>query len=136
MIQYENEKHKEKVQFFQCPICQNVVKDPLECSGCSSLFCKLCIAPWMRENFNCPKKCKGDAHVKFREINRFVMNELQDLRLKCPHQACAEVNVYTEAIKHLGNCSQVMIRCTQGCGLGILGRDMEYHIKKQCRLRD
>lgn len=48
---------KEKANFFVCSICTMVVKGPLECSGCQTLFCSDCIDPWRQNNSHCPKKC-------------------------------------------------------------------------------
>jgi hypothetical protein len=60
------------------------------------------------------------------------MNELADLKFNCVNEHCKESNYYHKAIAHLTSCEQLLLPCTLGCGLGILGADMEYHIKKQC----
>ena len=39
---------------------------------------------------------------------------------------------YGEAIEHVKKCDYLVQPCRLGCGLGILGQDMEYHCKKQC----
>jgi hypothetical protein len=31
---------------FDCIICQCVVNEPKECSGCGSLFCSSCVDSW------------------------------------------------------------------------------------------
>ena len=33
-------------KFFVCDLCNNLVKDPLECNGCKSLFCSDCISTY------------------------------------------------------------------------------------------
>lgn len=36
-------------------------------------------------------------------------------------------------MKHFQECEHQFLPCSQGCGLGILGCDMEYHCMKQCK---
>ncbi len=69
----ENDKNKkERANHFICAICAMIVRDSLECSSCSSLFCTDCINPWRSKNESCPKKCKGSDGVEFNKIHRFV----------------------------------------------------------------
>ena len=129
----DDAKIKEKTNFFVCPVCVNVVIDPKECSGCQSLFCKKCIEPWLeRGNNHCPKKCKGNEEVEFKEVHRFVMNELHELLFKCQNHGCGQQNTYQAAISHFKRCEQLMQPCRLGCGMGVLGKDMDYHCTKQC----
>ena len=95
----DDAKLREKANFFVCPICAQVVRDPLECTGCQSLFCKDCIDPWRRSNEMCPKKCKGNDAVEFKTVHRFVHQELSDLKFKC--KSCENVEAYDGALKHL-----------------------------------
>jgi len=44
------------------------------------------------------------------------------------------VGIYDETLKHMKECPYQFQQCTQGCGLGIIGKDMEYHCMKQCKL--
>lgn len=53
----DDKRIKEQANFFVCSICTMVVKDPLECNGCQTLFCEDCIDPWRQNNSHCPKKC-------------------------------------------------------------------------------
>ena len=115
-----------------CPICALVVRDPVECGNCNSLFCRECIDPWRVNNSSCPKKCKGNDEVTFGGVHRYVSAELSDLKFKCINEHCNESNNYHKAVHHMSNCQQLLLPCTLGCGLGILGADMEYHIKVQC----
>lgn len=109
-----------------------VVKDPLECSGCQTLFCTACIDPWRASNGHCPKKCQGNDDVEFRAVHRYVSQELLSLKFKCFNPGCNQVNEHNKAIEHLKNCDKLFQPCIQGCGLGIVGEDMTYHCVKQC----
>mmetsp|Transcript_11331 Transcript_11331/g.19091 ORF Transcript_11331/g.19091 Transcript_11331/m.19091 type:complete len:106 (+) Transcript_11331:214-531(+) len=49
----------ESKDYFICEICWMVVTQPMECEGCSTLFCKACIDSWLKAKVTCPKMCKG-----------------------------------------------------------------------------
>lgn len=125
-------KKIEKAQFFACAICAMVVKEPTECRSCQSLFCSACIQPWRAKNRSCPKKCKGNEDVEFGAVHRFVAQELNDMAFKCRNEHCKLSHKYSEAIFHLSNCELLLQPCSLGCGLGILGADMEYHTQNDC----
>lgn len=133
-LQEPDKKSRDRADFFVCPICANVVRDPLECSGCQSVFCTRCIEPWREKNEHCPKKCKGNDSVEWREMHRMVKQDLLSLKFKCNNNQCSSVNTYEAALGHLETCNSLMQPCTQGCGLGILGSDMPFHVAKQCSM--
>lgn len=35
---------------FRCPICYFVVKEPVQCRGCQTIFCEDCIDEWVASN--------------------------------------------------------------------------------------
>lgn len=82
MIQQDKEK-RERANFFACVICTMVVKDPVECKNCDTLFCQECLEPWTQSNKHCPKKCKGNEPVEYGPIHRFAKQELESLQFKC-----------------------------------------------------
>jgi hypothetical protein len=41
-----NEQEKELVNNFLCQVCQDVLRDPRECSKCRNVFCSTCIERW------------------------------------------------------------------------------------------
>lgn len=106
-----------------------VVLEPVECSGCQSVFCAECIVPWKEKNDSCPKKCQGNEAIEWRQLHRLVNEDLKNLEFKCENAGCESVNCYQKAIEHKNLCETVMQACPQGCGLGILGKDIEFHIK-------
>lgn len=124
----EDKKLRERANFFVCPICACVVFEPVECGGCSSVFCAECIIPWQQKNNSCPKKCKGNDEVEWRQMHRLVNEDLKSLEFKCENAGCCKVNKYEEAMLHKKTCEAVMQPCPQKCGLGLLGKDMEFHI--------
>lgn len=128
----ENKELKEDMNFFVCSICTMVIKDPQECGSCNSTYCRECITPWHTSNKTCPKKCKGNQEVEIKELNRFVHKTLKNLKFSCPKEVCGTVLKYEEALKHLETCDHQLMPCKQGCGLGVFGKDMEYHCITQC----
>ena len=124
---------RERADFFVCPICAMVVLNPSECSGCQSLFCGDCIAPWREKNNSCPKKCQGNEAVEFRQVHRLVQQDLNDLKFKCFNEGCCDISAYKPAMEHKITCGgNGLVECPQGCGLGIKQEDIEFHIKNQC----
>mmetsp|Transcript_7835 Transcript_7835/g.12140 ORF Transcript_7835/g.12140 Transcript_7835/m.12140 type:complete len:86 (-) Transcript_7835:532-789(-) len=82
-----------------------VVAEPMECATCSSLFCKRCLEPWLVNNDYCPKKCDGTEPSNFKEVNRFVLNNLLSLKFTCKNEACKQEPLpYKTAIDHIGSC--------------------------------
>ena len=56
----ENLIQKANIEDFECPICLNVLKDPMSCSDNknSHSFCKECIERYKHENNNNCPTCK------------------------------------------------------------------------------
>lgn len=79
----EDEAKREKSQFLICTICMKVVNHPVECSSCDTPFCALCIEPWAAKNDSCPKKCRGNDAITFKQLNRYVAQELNEMKFKC-----------------------------------------------------
>ena len=40
-----------------CHICMDLAINPIQCSHCSSKFCKSCADKWNKESHRCPNKC-------------------------------------------------------------------------------
>ena len=110
-----------------------VVKDAKECSSCQSLFCDTCIQPWAQNNDSCPKKCLGNNAVSWNNMHRYVKQDLLGLKFKCSLPECTFTGTYEQALNHFKECEHQFLPCRQGCGLGIVGKDMDYHCMKQCK---
>lgn len=130
----EDAGKRERANFFLCCICAMVVRQPTECSGCQSLFCAECIQPWAASHDSCPKKCRGDGAVEFKDVHRYVKQDLLSLQFKCGLPECDFKGAYQAAMDHKKTCAFQYQQCPQGCGLGVMGKDMEYHCLKQCKL--
>ncbi len=61
-----------------CPLCKNIYKDPLICSGCQNVFCQKCLENYSKES-NCPNNCKNNKFSK-----SILKNELlSKIKYKC-----------------------------------------------------
>ena len=65
-----------------CVICLDVVKDPVECPKCESLYCAGCWKMIQISGKKCVLNC-GEANMV--KANMFIYNILNKLRIKCPN---------------------------------------------------
>lgn len=64
------------VYFFTCPLCNNVVNSPKECSKCQSLFCSSCLDKWTAKQPNiCPSLCKNPTYGNLHRIVNKILND-------------------------------------------------------------
>ena len=124
---------RKNVDFFTCPICLRIVRDPKQCAECDTLFCHTCIVDWtQQEGHNyCPKKCSEDD-FQIIKVNRFVKQTLDELRYHCPYPSCKQVHDYRKALTHLADCAKLPQPCTNECGLFFYADDIEQHVHMQC----
>ena len=52
---------------YECVICNGVVLDPIECTGCQFLYCSECIP---RQDMECPRRCGAKRYTN---VNRLVL---------------------------------------------------------------
>ena len=65
-------------------------------------------------------------------MHRRMKQDLQEMKFKCSNESCESIDCYKEAINHITKCDRVIQPCRLGCGLGLLGKDMEFHCDTQC----
>ena len=82
-----------------CPLCLNILIDPIICMECQKVFCKKCIEGWSKKNKNCPNDiCKSPKYqvcIGKKEI-------LTILKFKC--LKCGEQIGYFDAKNHHNIC--------------------------------
>ena len=113
IISYNSENliGKENKKDFICPVCLEVLKNPISCSGNknSHSFCKDCIDKYLKQNNKCPS-CKLIFEYK---INNDIYNELNKLFFQCEfkNEGCNAIISYSEYLNHINNCkySNIMI---------------------------
>lgn len=70
--------------------------------------------------------------MSLKPVNRFVSAEMKAIMLKCRNETCDFVGPHDDAVQHLKDCKEGFVVCPNGCGSGIMLRDLEYHNYLQC----
>ena len=118
---------------FHCPICMNVLKDPMQCRR-NEHFCTPRIKRNSEQNSqNCSMCAEALTVETLKEPSRIVMNCLSSLKITCDYasRGCrAEVELGVLKT-HVGNCSFSPVACSiDGCSMIINKEDKEHHEKE------
>ena len=88
------------LQSLECCICIELVKDPVECKECQSIYCKDCWEQLKIAGKGCVMRCQKQ---KVEKANKFVFDILQKIKLKCP--ICEEGGLnYPKFLLHYDCC--------------------------------
>ena len=83
----------------ECCICYELVKDPVECKGCQTIYCKECWDQLKIAGKGCVMRCTSNVE----KANRFLFDILKRLKLKCP--ICEEGGLnYPKFLLHYDCC--------------------------------
>ena len=100
----DNAIEKDNMEDFICPICLNILKDPISCSSNKNAhsFCKECIDQYLEGNNKCPT-CKINFEYK---KNNELNNSLNKLSFEClfKKEGCNDILSYSEYLNHINNC--------------------------------
>ena len=101
--QIENyQEYQEILKSLNCCICLDIVKNPVECSTCESLYCDEC---WNLMKIS-GKKCVINCTTPVIKANSFVYNILDKLIIRCDY--CGKGGLsYSKYIKHSESCSML-----------------------------
>ena len=77
-----------------CPICANIIIEPLICMNCQSSYCKKCINQWTLINEKCPNRCLNPNYQISQEMNGL----LSKLKFQC--KFCDKAFKYNEMKEH------------------------------------
>ena len=87
------------LQSLECCICIELVKDPVECKGCQSIYCKECWEQLKIAGKGCVMRCTSNVE----KANKFLFDILQRLKLQCP--ICQEGGLnYPKFLLHYDCC--------------------------------
>ena len=111
----------------KCPICLDLVNQPVSTSCCGQLFCDNCIqdqptCPTCREEFTTTPEAGSTRLMKA-------------FKVKCPNtqQGCEWQGVLGDAEEHLEkNCQHKKVDCPNGCGEKIKHDLVENHTEHDC----
>ena len=77
-----------------CPICTNIIYEPMMCMKCQNVYCRSCIIQWSKIKTHCPNRCANPNYQK--SIAKSEL--LSKLRFKCKY--CEEIYDYNNMIIH------------------------------------
>ena len=127
---------KELLEKFKCSICTNILDTPVLTECCGQHFCEACLEKWLKGKSvgTCP-------HCRAKNFNRIVsqpiLREINELEVYCSNRnnGCKEIITYGALAKHVINCPQGIVECTNKCGKILLRKDLEEHCKQKCSHR-
>ena len=112
--------------FYKCSICSKIMINPTDCENCGHSFCYECISK-TKCPFGCEKK-------NLKPASNGITNLLNNLKFKCSNEGCKEVINYIDVKTHENLCLfQKMICPNKECGEQVLKKDLEKHIKEECK---
>jgi len=133
IIEKSRIQSKEVPDAIFCKICKEILEDPVECSVCSSGFCKICINQWLLKHPTCPNNC---VDSKIRKAHILVRNLLDQIQLTCAFakNGCQKILAYEFIKKHEEECEFKVLPCKfekNGCSEKFLKKNLAEH-EKNC----
>ena len=118
---------KEFLDKLQCPICWELVSDPVQTS-CGHLFCGRCIQE--------TKTCPTDRGKFTPTPDQFNKRRVCNFKVKCPNEqrGCQWQGNLGDAEKHTNvNCDYQFVVCSiDGCNVEIERRCLVEHMHNEC----
>ena len=136
---YEEERFEKEVDgTLLCPICNNVLKDPVQCRN-EHYFCRSCIKKHISDNSETCPICQDDlTEEMLSKPPRLLTNMLMRLKIKCDHatRGCREWTDLEFLERHVENCGYSPTSCINpGCFEVINRVDKDKHEDELCRFR-
>ena len=126
-------KDKSLVERYLCPICQEILHEPVQTS-CGHLFCGKCLKRVPSKN--CPS-CRAEF-VREPIEDKFNEREIRNLIVKCKNSSrgCVWEGELGNVESHQnGVCGYQLVQCGNKCGAEMERREVEKHKKDHCELR-
>ena len=134
---YADERFKEFVnEDLHCPICTNVLKQPVHCVSNEHYFCKACITKHLENNKKCPCCMEGLSLEDLKPPSRFVTNRLSQLTIHCDNsdRGCEELVKLGDLSSHVKSCGFSPVVCSnEGCSLTMSKKDQHSHETATCQ---
>ena len=126
-------KDKSFVERFLCPICQEILYEPVQTS-CGHLFCRKCLKGVQSKN--CPS-CRAEFEEEPRR-DKFHEREIKNLIVKCQNSSrgCEWEGELGNVESHQnGVCGYQLVQCGNKCGAEMERREVKEHEEDHCELR-
>ena len=122
---------------FFCPICHEVLKDPVQCHN-EHYFCKACITQHLKNSQTCPVCMEKVTEETLTEPPRIVTGYLDGLIISCDHseRGCTEVLELVRLEAHVSVCEYRSVTCpNEKCAKIMNFADLEEHTSEVCEYR-
>ncbi|EDV58650.1 E3 ubiquitin-protein ligase NRDP1 [Drosophila erecta] len=115
-----------------CPICTDVLEEPVQSSQCEHAYCRACIDKWMLQKQICPVDRSALLASHLVPVSRLMRNMLGRLKMKCTfsQSGCTQMLALEEFRTHVAACEhnpKVVVECSKGCGMKIPKDEMSRH---------
>ena len=123
---------------FHCPICMNVLKDPVQCQRNQHYFCTPCITEHLKNSQTCPLCMEELTPQTLAKPARIVAEYLSGLRICCEYaeRGCPQVVELGILKTHVTECQYSPVICSNDKCMTIVNKqDKENHEKEVCEFR-
>ena len=134
---YEDNRFENAVdKNFHCPICMNVLKEPVQCRNNEHYFCSPCIRRHLEQNSpSCPLCIEELTIETLRQPPKILTDYLSSLKITCDHadRGCREIVELEILVSHVANCNFSPVICSNdGCMEVVNKQDVENHETNDC----
>jgi len=97
-----------KIKNVMCPICQELIINPIQCQACQYLFCKKCIEEFQSNTEK--DKCFFNHNFIKKDNNDDIIETFNEILLNCPYKenGCLEKIKMKNYDEHIQNCEYGM----------------------------
>ncbi|XP_014760436.2 E3 ubiquitin-protein ligase NRDP1 isoform X2 [Drosophila ananassae] len=115
-----------------CPICADILEDPVQSCGCEHAYCRACIDKWMQQKQICPVDRSDLLPGHLVPVSRLMRNMLSRLKIKCSfaENGCSQLLALEEYRSHVAGCEhnpKVVVECNKGCGMKVPKDELARH---------
>ena len=122
---------------FFCPICTDVLKDPVQCHN-QHYFCRACITEHLKNSHTCPVCMEKLTEEALSKPPRIVTGYLDGLMVNCEHKerGCVELVELGLLETHISVCEYKPVTCpNERCEAVVNMADLEEHTSEVCEYR-
>ena len=127
------------VDDFSCIICNEILKDPVQCQANEHYFCRECVTKHLQNSQTCPT-CKDELMIEtLRPAPRIIVNIVSKIKKpRCSYvsRGCKENVKVEEILLHHQTCDFAPVFCSnEGCKETVNRRDQQSHESEACVFR-
>ena len=123
-----------------CPMCGEVLQEPMLTNCCGSHFCKACVEPSLQAGKPCPNRdCNETEYLCI--VDKPKRKKILELDVICPlkGRGCNWIGEVGSLEKHLDplqeGCEYIDVKCTNQCGEEMERYELVDHLNKFCHKR-